>query len=227
MDSASNNMTALENNSHPETSTSSTAPVIVNDTRRKAPGDSNGYSRLWLLKTVVVNGSSLWCRDDVAARALASYQGDLGYIPERSLLIFVFGDRKILRCWSGSPPTTAIRARYQTGSLLDFHMWESCWTIPLAGRFSLGTPISSALAFQHRSILRSHFTSCPGLTGTYRSQLEGPTLGCVLLCVLHLVPPLSPSSCSGQPVAWLTSETLLTLLEKLTTLEDAQEYSGN
>ncbi|KAJ8893635.1 hypothetical protein PR048_006235 [Dryococelus australis] len=37
--------------------------------------------------------------------------------------------------WLGrSPPTAAIRARYPAGSLPDFRMWESCWTMPLARR---------------------------------------------------------------------------------------------
>ncbi|KAJ8870233.1 hypothetical protein PR048_029251 [Dryococelus australis] len=77
------------------------------------------------------------------------------------------------RAYSGrSPLTTAIRARYPTGSLPDFRMWESYWTIPLAGGFSRGARVSPALAFQRRFILGSHFMSCPGMTGTYGSQLE-------------------------------------------------------
>ncbi|KAJ8875873.1 hypothetical protein PR048_023780 [Dryococelus australis] len=77
--------------------------------------------------------------------------------------------------WLGlSPPTTAIRIQYPAGSLPDFRMWESCWTIPLAGGFSRGTPVSPALAFQRRSILGSHFMSCPVMTDTYGSRLESP-----------------------------------------------------
>ncbi|KAJ8889069.1 hypothetical protein PR048_008563 [Dryococelus australis] len=80
--------------------------------------------------------------------------------------------------WLGrSPPTTATRARYPAGSLPDFRMWESCWTMPLAGGFPLRISVSSALAFQRRSILASHFMSCSGMTGTYGSQLESPSLG--------------------------------------------------
>ncbi|KAJ8874407.1 hypothetical protein PR048_025256 [Dryococelus australis] len=59
--------------------------------------------------------------------------------------------------WLGSwPPTTAIRIVYPAGPLPNFRMWESCWTMPLASWFSLGTPVSPALAFQRRSILGSH-----------------------------------------------------------------------
>ncbi|KAJ8878934.1 hypothetical protein PR048_019537 [Dryococelus australis] len=41
------------------------------------------------------------------------------------------------------------------GSLLDFHIWELCWTMPLIGRFSRGSPNSPTLSFQHSSILTS------------------------------------------------------------------------
>ncbi|KAJ8881410.1 hypothetical protein PR048_017891 [Dryococelus australis] len=86
--------------------------------------------------------------------------------------------KKWLATWLGrSPPTVATRARYPAGSLPDFRMWESCWTMPLAGGLSWGTPASPTLAFQRRSILGSHFMSCPGMTGTYGSQLESQSLG--------------------------------------------------
>ncbi|KAJ8888451.1 hypothetical protein PR048_007941 [Dryococelus australis] len=55
-----------------------------------------------------------------------------------------------------SPPTKVIRARTPAGSLPDFRMWESCWTIPLASGLSRGTPASPTSAFQHRSILGYH-----------------------------------------------------------------------
>ncbi|KAJ8888497.1 hypothetical protein PR048_007988 [Dryococelus australis] len=85
------------------------------------------------------------------------------------------GQRHRCPYWLGrSPPITAIRVRSPAGSLPDLHMWES---MLLAGGFSLGTSVSSALAFQHRSSLGSHFMSCPGITGTYRSQLESLSLG--------------------------------------------------
>ncbi|KAJ8885925.1 hypothetical protein PR048_012131 [Dryococelus australis] len=41
-----------------------------------------------------------------------------------------------------SPPTNANRVQYLAGSLRDFHMWESCWTMPLVGGFSWVSPIS-------------------------------------------------------------------------------------
>ncbi|KAJ8894002.1 hypothetical protein PR048_006610 [Dryococelus australis] len=78
--------------------------------------------------------------------------------------------------WLGrSPPTSAIRVRYPVGSLLD--LWGSCRTMQLAGGFSRNSPVSSTLIFQRHPILGSHFTSCLGMTGTYGSQLESPSLG--------------------------------------------------
>ncbi|KAJ8882363.1 hypothetical protein PR048_014167 [Dryococelus australis] len=62
--------------------------------------------------------------------------------------------------------------RYLADSLPDFRKWESCWTMPLAGGFSRGIPVSPALAIQRRSILGSHLMSCPGMTVTYGSQLN-------------------------------------------------------
>ncbi|KAJ8898464.1 hypothetical protein PR048_003824 [Dryococelus australis] len=51
--------------------------------------------------------------------------------------------------WLGrSPPTTAIRARSPAGSLQDPRIWESCWTMPLAGGLSRDTPAYPALALQ-------------------------------------------------------------------------------
>ncbi|KAJ8890262.1 hypothetical protein PR048_009770 [Dryococelus australis] len=54
----------------------------------------------------------------------------------------------------------------------DFRIWESYWTTPLASRFSLGAPVSSAPTFQRRSILGFYFMSCSGTTGTYGPRLE-------------------------------------------------------
>ncbi|KAJ8874936.1 hypothetical protein PR048_022826 [Dryococelus australis] len=59
--------------------------------------------------------------------------------------------------WLGrSSSNTEIRARSPAGSLPDFRMWESCWTMPLTTGFSRGTPASPAPAFQRRSNLGSH-----------------------------------------------------------------------
>ncbi|KAJ8866840.1 hypothetical protein PR048_032701 [Dryococelus australis] len=96
---------------------------------------------------------------------------------ENSEIIWTVGQRWLAH----APPTKVIRVRSPAGSLLDFRMWELCWTMPLAGEFSRGTTVSPALAFQHRSILGSHFMSCSGMTGTYGSLLERPSLrGCRL-----------------------------------------------
>ncbi|KAJ8877454.1 hypothetical protein PR048_021909 [Dryococelus australis] len=51
-------------------------------------------------------------------------------------------------------------------------VWESCWTMLLAGGFSRGTPVFPALTFQCRSNLGSHFMSYPGMTDTYGSRLK-------------------------------------------------------
>ncbi|KAJ8879118.1 hypothetical protein PR048_019724 [Dryococelus australis] len=52
--------------------------------------------------------------------------------------------------------------------------------VPLSrggGGLSRHIPASPALAFKHRYILGSHFMSCPGMVGTYRSQLASPSFG--------------------------------------------------
>ncbi|KAJ8886185.1 hypothetical protein PR048_012394 [Dryococelus australis] len=55
---------------------------------------------------------------------------------------------------AGSPPTKAIWVQFSAGSP-DFCIWGSCRTMPLVGEFSRGSPVSSALSFQWRSILTS------------------------------------------------------------------------
>ncbi|KAJ8891882.1 hypothetical protein PR048_004437 [Dryococelus australis] len=76
--------------------------------------------------------------------------------------------------WLGrSLPTTAIRARSPAGSFPDPRMWESHWTMPIAGRLSRGSPVSPSLAFR----CCTPRVSFPGMTGTYGSQLESPSLG--------------------------------------------------
>ncbi|KAJ8866421.1 hypothetical protein PR048_032264 [Dryococelus australis] len=54
-----------------------------------------------------------------------------------------------------SPSTIANRVQSPAGSRPDFRTWESCWTMPLVGGFSRGSPVSSVLAFQRCSILTS------------------------------------------------------------------------
>ncbi|KAJ8872362.1 hypothetical protein PR048_025966 [Dryococelus australis] len=92
-----------------------------------------------------------------------------------------FGDAGWDRCGAVARALDSHRidlgSRSPAGSLPDLRMWESCWTMALAGGFSRVIPASSALAFQHRSILGSHFVSCPGMTGTSGSQLENLSLG--------------------------------------------------
>ncbi|KAJ8886199.1 hypothetical protein PR048_012408 [Dryococelus australis] len=53
-----------------------------------------------------------------------------------------------------SPPTKANRAQSPAGSP-DFRKWESCWTMPLVGGFSRGSPVSHAPSVRHRSIFTS------------------------------------------------------------------------
>ncbi|KAJ8897944.1 hypothetical protein PR048_003302 [Dryococelus australis] len=100
---------------------------------------------------------------------------DLGSNPV--ILISVFrGFPKSLQWLERSPSTTEIRARYLAGSLPDFRMWKSCWTKPLAGFI-----FSGYSRFPRHCVpaplYRSHFMSCPGMTGAYGSQLESPSLG--------------------------------------------------
>ncbi|KAJ8872729.1 hypothetical protein PR048_026343 [Dryococelus australis] len=52
-----------------------------------------------------------------------------------------------------SPPTKANRVRFPAGSLPNFCMFESCWTMPLVGGFPQGSPVSPALSFQCCSTL--------------------------------------------------------------------------
>ncbi|KAJ8869302.1 hypothetical protein PR048_030876 [Dryococelus australis] len=61
-----------------------------------------------------------------------------------------------------SPPIKAIRARSPEGPPPDPRMWESCWTMSLAGGLSRGTPASPSPEFQRRSILGSHFIDFGG-----------------------------------------------------------------
>ncbi|KAJ8878614.1 hypothetical protein PR048_019195 [Dryococelus australis] len=65
---------------------------------------------------------------------------------------------------------------------------------PLVCGFSRGTPVSPALPYHRCSILGSHFASCSGMTGTYGSRVESPSLG---ECCLALGPP--PHECSNEP----------------------------
>ncbi|KAJ8883719.1 hypothetical protein PR048_015573 [Dryococelus australis] len=44
------------------------------------------------------------------------------------------------------PLTWTSRVRFPTESLPDFHTWESCRAVPLAGEFSQGSPVCPALA---------------------------------------------------------------------------------
>ncbi|KAJ8867035.1 hypothetical protein PR048_032897 [Dryococelus australis] len=50
-----------------------------------------------------------------------------------------------------TPPTKANRVQSPAGSL-DFRKWESCWTMPLVGGFSRGSPVSLAPSFRRCSI---------------------------------------------------------------------------
>ncbi|KAJ8874114.1 hypothetical protein PR048_024955 [Dryococelus australis] len=86
---------------------------------------------------------------------------------------------------SGGLVTRATRVRSPAGLLLDFRMWESCWTMPLAGGFSLGASASPTLAFQRLTILGSHFMLFPSMTGTGGSQLESSSLGGCRLALGH------------------------------------------
>ncbi|KAJ8866768.1 hypothetical protein PR048_032629 [Dryococelus australis] len=67
-----------------------------------------------------------------------------------------------------SPPTKANRVLSPAGSLPDFPKWEPCWTMPLVGGFSRGSPISFIQA-----LLRTHITSTsPALKTSAQSCRE-------------------------------------------------------
>ncbi|KAJ8894580.1 hypothetical protein PR048_007244 [Dryococelus australis] len=72
----------------------------------------------------------------------------------------------------------------------------SCWTMSLASGFSRGTPVGSILAFQRHNIQGSHFMSYPGITSTYGSQSESPSLGECCLSLGSLPTPI-PSTGLG------------------------------
>ncbi|KAJ8873710.1 hypothetical protein PR048_024544 [Dryococelus australis] len=55
-----------------------------------------------------------------------------------------------------SPPTKAIRAQYPAGSLRIFASGNCAGTMPLAGGFSRGSPVSRAVSFRRCSILTSN-----------------------------------------------------------------------
>ncbi|KAJ8869293.1 hypothetical protein PR048_030867 [Dryococelus australis] len=50
----------------------------------------------------------------------------------------------------GDPPFDS-----RWGRSSDFRLWEPWWTVSLAGRFSRGSPVFSALAFRHISLINS------------------------------------------------------------------------
>ncbi|KAJ8880343.1 hypothetical protein PR048_016810 [Dryococelus australis] len=71
-----------------------------------------------------------------------------------------------------SPPTKAIRAQSPAGSL-DFHKKESCWTMPLVGGSSRGSPVSPVPSFRRRSIFTPiTLIDSEGLAAKSRSNLH-------------------------------------------------------
>ncbi|KAJ8891334.1 hypothetical protein PR048_010850 [Dryococelus australis] len=114
------------------------------------------------------------------------------------------------------------RVRFPVGSLPDFHMWESCRTMPLVGGFSRGSPISPVLSFRRCSTLHSphlHRISRPRNGGLLESRSPKRTRRhrkeYSLVKAVHnkIVPPFlitgeaqsgsSPASCEGTlPPRW-------------------------
>ncbi|KAJ8880827.1 hypothetical protein PR048_017298 [Dryococelus australis] len=97
-----------------------------------------------------------------------------------SLIICILG--AVVTQWlTDSPPTTAILVRSPAGSIPGgsapgfLHVGILLDDAACRRVFS-GYSRFPALAFQRRSILGSHFISCSGMTGTYGSQLESPSL---------------------------------------------------
>ncbi|KAJ8898264.1 hypothetical protein PR048_003624 [Dryococelus australis] len=70
----------------------------------------------------------------------------------------------VVQLRDNSPPTKANRVRFPVGSPPDFCMWEPWRTMPLAGGFFRGSPISPALVFRRCStlaLLHTHLFSRP------------------------------------------------------------------
>ncbi|KAJ8885392.1 hypothetical protein PR048_011589 [Dryococelus australis] len=62
-----------------------------------------------------------------------------------------------------SPPTKANPVQSPAGSLPDFCKWESCWTMPLVGGFSWGSPVAPAFI---PVLLHAHLASPPSALKT-------------------------------------------------------------
>ncbi|KAJ8872060.1 hypothetical protein PR048_025661 [Dryococelus australis] len=119
-------------------------------------------------------GSSMWPASDaiLLARAFVARGTSSRFTSVLRSSLRSSGRRRPSRACS--PPTKANRVTP------GFRMWESCWTMPLVGGFSRGSPFSPALEFRRYSVLTSitligtqdlSTHSTPLHAGTRRSNL--------------------------------------------------------
>ncbi|KAJ8872698.1 hypothetical protein PR048_026311 [Dryococelus australis] len=78
-----------------------------------------------------------------------------------------------------SPPTKANRARFPAGPLPDLSTSESCWTMPLVGRFSRGSPALCPLWNFGAASLPHRFA----LIGSSRPRCKRPPKTSRLCCI--------------------------------------------
>ncbi|KAJ8895574.1 hypothetical protein PR048_000910 [Dryococelus australis] len=154
------------NNTGSRDNTATTEPIAdLHGNKKRTP-----YRQVWSHARTVAN-------EQTSATRLYKGLWSLAYRTRNSHQIQIKSQFNKKNGGSGGTVASALASHHDDlGSLLDFLMWESCWTMPLAGGFLGVLPFPPALYFQRRSILGSHFMSCSGMTGSYGSRLESPSL---------------------------------------------------
>ncbi|KAJ8898509.1 hypothetical protein PR048_003869 [Dryococelus australis] len=72
-----------------------------------------------------------------------------------ALQVKVDSTQRTVNKWQTAVADLATSQATHASSLLDFHMWELCWAMPLAREYSWGSPVSPTLSFWCCSILAS------------------------------------------------------------------------
>ncbi|KAJ8867964.1 hypothetical protein PR048_031773 [Dryococelus australis] len=114
--------------------------------------------------------------------------------------VFVFCAGATVAEWLAcSPPTEANRVQSLAGSP-DFRKWESRWTMPLVGGFSLRSPVSPAPSFRRRSVVSTSITPISSQDLAVKSC---PNIFTHLLFILEnesrRFPPLTLSRTDDEP----------------------------
>ncbi|KAJ8885522.1 hypothetical protein PR048_011720 [Dryococelus australis] len=112
-----------------------------------------GMARTFLIGVIGGDGSVRAIAPDWSKRRFPMTPEKLAHVTLYQS--FLFGGAAVAERLDCSPPTKANRAQSLDGPLPDFHKWESCRTMPLAGRFSAGSPVSPDLSFRRCTILTS------------------------------------------------------------------------